>query len=94
MAKRKSTAPEMPRILDFEDVANILDFLAAQNRDRDSIHNEEYADAVEAGRVALLLQLAEHLRYADYARSDELNEVTAECNRLRAALSAKEVAHG
>jgi hypothetical protein len=96
MAKRKSTPPEMPRVLDFNEIANVLTYLNENSKvlsDVDDQPTEAHADDLDHGRYLIYAMLVEHLRYAEYTHREELREVIAENVKLREA-AAKEVGHG
>lgn len=100
MAKTKFTrrSIDMPRVLDFNEIANVLTYLTENSKgpsdlDGDS-HTESYADDLDHGRFLIYTMLVEHLRYAEYTHREELHEVMAETDKLRDALAAKEAAHG
>ena len=97
MAKRKSTPPEMPRVLDFNEIANVLTYLNEQHPKTPSVADDQYsverADDLDHGRFLLNELLVEHLRYAEYTHREELREVIADNVKLREA-AAREATHG
>jgi hypothetical protein len=98
MAKTKSTrrSADMPCVLDFNEIANVLTYLNEQSKTPsagDDQYTEGYADDLDHGRFVLYSMLVEHLRYAEYTHGEELREVMAENAKLREA-AAKEVSNG
>lgn len=96
MAKRKSTPPEIPRVLDFNEIANVLTYLNEHSKTPSALddqYTEAYADDLDHGRHLIYGMLVEHLRYAEYTHREELREVIAANVKLPEA-AAKEVSNG